>query len=159
VADHNGAGIRLESGKLTVRRCTFLNNEEGMLVSNQPDIVLEIEDSEFGRNGYGDGQSHNLYVGMISRLSVKGSYFHHAKIGHLLKSRARENLIFYNRLTDEPGGSASYELEFPNGGFAVVMGNLIEQGSETDNSTIVSFGAEGYKWPRNELYLVNNTIV
>ena len=74
------------------------------------------------------------------------------------RSRARESFIAYNRLTDEIGGRASYELEFPNGGIAYVIGNIIEQGSQTDNSTIISYGAEGYAWPRNELYLVNNTI-
>ena len=76
-----------------------------------------------------------------------------------LKTRARENFIYYNRLTDEPGGRASYELEFPVGGLAFVVGNLIEQGEETENPTIISFGAEGYKWSRNQLYLSHNTIV
>jgi len=129
------------------------------LVSNQPTIVLDIVDSEFDQNGAGDGQSHNLYVGSIQRLSVTGSYFHRGRVGHLLKSRARENFLFYNRLSDEPEGTASYELELPAGGLAVVVGNLIEQGAQTENSTIIAFGAEGYKWPRNELYLAYNTVV
>jgi hypothetical protein len=159
VPDRNGAGIRLERGKLTVRRCVFTDNENGMLVGNDPSTILEIEDSEFGNNGAGDGQSHNLYVGTIQRFVVQGSYFHHGRVGHLLKTRARENFISYNRLTDDPGGRASYELEFPVGGLAVVVGNLIEQGEETENPTIISFGAEGYKWSRNDLYLSHNTIV
>jgi hypothetical protein len=57
------------------------------------------------------------------------------------------------------GGQASYELEFPNGGMAYVVGNIIEQSATTDNSTIVSFGAEGYRSPLNALYLASNTIV
>jgi parallel beta helix pectate lyase-like protein len=159
VPDRNGAGIRLESGKLTVRRCLFSDNEDGILVGNDPSIILEVEDSEFGDNGAGDGQSHNLYVGAIQRFVVSGSYLHHARVGHLVKSRARENFVYYNRLSDEPGGQASYELEFPSGGFAIVVGNLIEQAPGTQNPTIVSFGAEGYDWPRNELHLAHNTIV
>ena len=39
------------------------------------------------------------------------------------------------------------------------MGNIIQQGSQTGHRRIVSFGAEGSLWPRNELYLVNNTLV
>ena len=159
VPDRNGAGIRLDRGKVTIRRCVFTDNENGMLVGNDPSTILEIEDSEFGDNGAGDGQSHNLYVGTIQRFVVQGSYFHRARLGHLLKTRAQDNLIKYNRLSDEPGGRASYELEFPFGGLAHVVGNLIEQSEGTENSTIVSFGAEGYKWPRNELYLSHNTIV
>lgn len=159
VPSKNGAGIRFEKGQLTVRDCTFTDNENGILTANRPDLELRIEDSEFGFNGHGDGQSHNLYAGAIAHLSVTGSYFHHAKVGHLLKSRAAVNHIFNNRLTDEAGGTASYELEFPNGGVAYVVGNVIGQNTTTENPHLISFGAEGYKWPRNELYLVNNTLI
>ena len=81
--NRNGAGIRFERGKLKVRKCVFMDNENGMLVGNDPSTVLEIEDSEFGNNGAGNGQSHNLYVGTIARFVVQGSYFHHARVGHL----------------------------------------------------------------------------
>ncbi len=159
VRDHNGAGIRHEAGKLTVVGCRFLENENGILTANDERLSLEIERSEFGYNGSGEGQSHNLYVGAIASLQVTGSYFHHANVGHLLKSRARDTRILYNRLTDEIGGRASYELEFPSGGTALVVGNQIEQSSTTENSKIISFGAEGLKWPKNALYLAHNTIV
>ena len=77
----------------------------------------------------------------------------------LLKSRAAISDIRYNRLADGPGGRASYELEFPNGGQAYVIGNVIQQGAQTQNPHMVSFGAEGYKGTLNELYLINNTLV
>lgn len=159
VPDRNGAGIRLEQGELMVRDCRFLDNQNGILTANDPEIELTIENSEFAYNGAGDGQSHNIYVGAIARLSITGSYSHHARIGHLLKSRARENRIYYNRLTDELGGTASYELDLPNGGLAYVVGNIIQQGSQTENPHLIAFGAEGYKWPQNQLYLVNNTLI
>jgi hypothetical protein len=159
VKDANGAGIRLEKGALTVRDCLFTKNQNGILTNNDPEIELAIYNSEFGYNGHGDGQSHNIYVGQIARLMVTGSYFHHAKVGHLLKSRAAVNEILYNRLTDEIGGTASYELEFPSGGVAKVIGNIIQQGSQTGNPHLIAFGAEGYKGTKNELYLINNTLV
>ena len=159
VSDRNGAGIRLEKGNLTVTNCGFWENENGILTSNNSDIVLKISNSEFGHNGAGDGQSHNLYVGGIKHLHVSGSYFHHARVGHLLKSRAAENFVLYNRLVDGTKGEASYELEFPSGGVAYVIGNVIEQAPTTENFHLISFGAEGLAWPKNELYLVNNTLV
>lgn len=159
VPDQNGAGIRLEQGNLRIEDCRFLDNENGILSGGHGGSTLEILNSEFGRNGFGDGRSHNIYVGAIAQLKVTGSYFHHAKSGHLLKSRAAKNLVFYNRLTDEVGGTASYELEFPNGGLAYVMGNVIQQSSTTENPTVVSFGAEGYRTETNRLYLINNTLV
>jgi hypothetical protein len=156
VPDKNGAGIRNESDRLVVRDCRFEDNENGIL-GGKAGSVLEIHHSEFVNNGAGDGFSHNLYVSG-ARVLIHGSYFSRARAGHLLKSRARETYVLYSRLTDETG-NASYELEFPNGGLAVVIGNLIEQGPKTDNPTMISFGAEGYEFPRNELYLSHNTLV
>jgi hypothetical protein len=158
VRDKNGAGIRFEKGDLTVRHCVFTDNENGILTGGG-DGTLRIESSEFGHNGAGDGQSHNLYVGALKKLTVSGSYFHHARVGHLLKSRAAENHITYNRLTDETGGTASYELEFPNGGLAWVVGNIIQQSATTENPHLISYGVEGYTWPINQLYLTHNTLV
>ncbi len=160
VPHKNGAGIRLEKGRLTVRNCLFLDNQNGILTSNLPEVELTVEDSEFsGPRTEEPGIYHNLYAGTIRRLVVTGSYSHHARTGHLLKSRAAENFILYNRLTDETGGRASYELDLPNGGVAYVIGNIIRQGVQTENPHLIAFGAEGYKWPRNELYLAHNTLV
>ena len=159
VASRNGAGIRFERGQLVIDDCSFIDNENGILTASDPEAVLEIENSEFGHNGYGDGYSHNLYVGAIGMLTVTGCYFHHARVGHLLKSRAAQNHILYNRLTDETGGAASYELEFPNGGIAFVVGNIIAQGLRSENPLLVSYGAEGYLARPNVLTLVHNTLV
>lgn len=157
--DGNGAGIRLERGHLIVRRCTFFAGQNGILTSGEPDTRLEVEHSEFGYNGAGDGLTHGIYVGAIDSFRLTGSYLHHGNVGHLLKSRARHNRIEYNRLSDEAGGRSSYEMEFPNGGIAEVVGNIVQQASGTRNSVIVSYGAEGYSWPSNELRFVHNTVV
>ncbi len=157
--DGNGAGIRFETGQLTLNHCLFYDNQDGLLTSNDPTAELVINDSEFGYNGSGTGQTHDLYAGSIRLLRVRGSFFHHANVGHLLKSRAAFNDIAYNRLTDGPGGRASYELDLPAGGVARVLGNLIQQGDSSENSNIIAFGEEKYLWPDNRLYLASNTIV
>ncbi|NUZ05176.1 hypothetical protein [Piscinibacter koreensis] len=154
----NGAGIRLDRGSLRVVGCSFIGNEMGILTGNDPATELDVEDSEFARNLVGDGQSHLLYAGTIARLAVKGSYFHDAKVGHLLKTRAALNVISDNRLTDAEG-SASYELEFAVGGIAVVTGNRIQQSALTENPVMVSYAAEGYRWPANVLRMHGNTLI
>jgi hypothetical protein len=165
VPDRNGAGIRHEGGKLTVRNCLFERNEMGLLTWNHPAAELVVEASEFrdnavaGNHRPGDPIGHQLYVGSIARFEMRDSYIHRGSIGHLVKSRARENYLANNWIADERTGRSSYELEFPNGGIAYVIGNIIEQSAETQNSQIISFGAEGYRWPRNEFFLVNNTLV
>lgn len=162
VADGNGAGIRFEGGWLRLRDCLFWDNEMGLLtVGGDKDARarVEIESSEFAYSHVQGRWGHNLYVGTIDHLSVTGSYFHHAGVGHLLKSRARVNDIRYNRFTDEAGGRASYELDFPNGGEVRLVGNLVEQQRGTENGRLIAYGEEGYTWPRNQLQLASNTLV
>jgi len=158
VAARNGAGIRLERGQARVRNCSFIDNENGILTSNFPDVELDVLNCEFGHNGHGDGQSHNLYAGSIGRLRVEGSWFHHAREGHLIKSRAAYTEVRYSLLADGDGGITSYELEFPSGGVAVAVGNFIEQAASTRNPHLVSYGVEGYGWPTNRLTLTHNTL-
>lgn len=161
-ADQNGAGIRLERGQLRIRSCLFWDNQMGLVTADVPYAIntsLEIEASEFAYSHVSGRWGHNLYVGAIDRLRVTGSYFHHASNGHLLKTRAAVNEILYNRLTDETGGRASYEANFPNGGKVLMLGNIVQQQQATENGIIISYGEEGYRWPTNELTLVNNTLV
>jgi len=159
VADRNGAGIRFEQGRLTVRNCRFTNNENGLLAADSPRSELTIEDSEFLQAPRDRGPlMHLLYVGRIARLTLRGSRFHQGFEGHLVKSRARENIIAYNLLYDGAGGQAAYELEFPNGGIAFVVGNVIGQSATTTNPVVIAYGAEGAAWPDNALYLSHNTL-
>lgn len=160
VASRNGAGIRFEKGRLLVRNCAFFDNEMGILTANAPDMVLEVIDSEFGEAPRHAGDLHHLlYVGAIQKFTLRGSRLRNGYLGHLVKSRARESHILYNMLVDGPNGSASYELEFPNGGIAYVIGNAIGQSADTDNPSLVSYGAEGSRWPDNALYMSHNTLI
>ncbi len=158
VPDKNGAGIRQEGSGLTVRRCYFHDNQNGILAGKNKQSSILIEHSEFARNGHGRGQTHNIYVGRIRRFEIRFSYIHHAKIGHNVKSRAMENHILYNRIMDEKNGTSSYAVDLPNGGLSFLIGNLIQQGPLTDNRSIISYGAEGLTHSDNQLWIVNNTI-
>jgi len=159
VPHRNGAGIRLEGASLTVRGCYFHDNQNGILTGANQASDIVVEHSEFARNGFGDGQSHNLYIGNVRSFTLRFSYVHHALVGHNVKSRALRNHITYNRIMDENDGRSSYTVEFPNGGLAFVIGSVIQQGPATENSGIISYGAEGLTHPLNELYFVNNTVV
>jgi hypothetical protein len=157
VSDRNGAGIRAEGTGLTIRNSVFRDSDQGILTGTNPNSDIVVETSEFSRNGNGEGSSHNIYIGAIRSFTLRSSTSHHAKVGHNVKSRAKTNLILYNRIYDGPDGTASYAVDLPNGGAAFLIGNTIQQGPETENSTIVSYGAEGGSG--GSLYLINNTIV
>lgn len=156
----NGAGIRQEGQNLIVRNCYFHDNENGILAGAITPCKITVEFTEFNLNGAGDGFSHNLYIGHIDTLLFRYNYSHHCKIGHELKSRAKVNYILYNRLGNEASGTASREIDLPNGGLSIVMGNQIQQGVTGTNSGIVGYGLEGLTNPApHNFYLINNTIV
>ncbi len=158
--DHNGAGIRQQGTNLTVKHCYFHDNEDGILTTADTTSDILIEYTQFYNNGYGDGYSHNLYIGQVRSLTFQYNYSHHASVGHELKSRAINNYILYNRFADEATGTASKDIDLPNGGVAIIIGNEIEKGPQAQNSNFMEFGLEGLVNPGpQQLYVVNNTFV
>ncbi len=156
-ASWNGAGIRQEGIGLTVRKCYFHDNEDGILAGDNATSDILIEYTEFNHNGHGDGYSHNLYINHVRSLTFRYNYSHHARIGHELKSRAYHSYILYNRFSDEDTGTASRSIDLPNGGHAVLIGNIIEQGPLSQNSNIMEYGLEGLTNPDSSLFIINNT--
>ncbi|SEC58606.1 Right handed beta helix region [Nocardioides exalbidus] len=158
VPDRNGAGIRAEGTDLTVTRSWFHHNEMGILTGADPESDLVISRSRFFRNGFGDGYSHNLYVGNVRSLTVTGSWLSRADTGHEIKSRAARNTIVGNRISDGDA-TASYSIDLPNGGLSLVAGNVVVQGPRSENPALVSYGAEGLTNPSRTLWVVHNTFV
>ncbi len=158
MADANGAGIRYEGGNLTLNGCYFHDNEDGLLGGTWPTGTLTVNNSEFAFNGRGDGQTHNLYIGAIANLTIDNSYFHDAKEGHEVKSRALNTTITNSRI-DDLNGTASYSIDLPNGGNAVIQNNVIQQGATSHNPVIISIGEEGNLHPSTQLLISGNTIL
>jgi len=160
VPDGNGAAIRFEQGRLLLRRCAFFDNQNGVLTANFAAAELIIEDSEFAQAPQvASPLPHLLYVGRIASLKVSGSRFHQGHVGHLLKSRARRTELAYNLIVDGADGRASYEVDLPNGGDALLLGNVIGQSAHSENPVLVAYGAEGNAWPHSRLRLVHNTLI
>ena len=67
-------------------------------------------------------------------------------------------MIFCSRLTRRSRGTASAELELPNGGLAYVIGNVIQRVPRPETDRLY-FGTEGYRTETNQLDLINNTLV
>ncbi len=160
----NGAGIRVGGNGLTCRRCYFHDNQEGILTGNDTtNNNIWIEACEFDHNGVETGGAagfeHNIYVGHSTSCTIKFCYFHASIVGHEIKTRANVNYILYNKIVDGPTGDGSYSIDMPNGGLSFVIGNAIEKGPMTANSTVISYGEEGIINPDSEFYFVNNTVV
>ncbi len=161
VPDENGAGIRYQAGNLTIVNSYFHDNENGLLANADSTGTITITGSEFSNNGIGDGYTHNLYVGEIATLTITDSYFHDASIGHQIKSRAHTTIVTDNRIYDgsNGGGTGSYSIDIPNGGNAVITGNVIQQSATSDNPAIVHFGGEGTAYAGSSLQIAGNTVI
>ena len=153
----NGSGIRFLGRNLTIVDSYFHHNENGVLTYHDPESDILIERSVFARNGYGDGQSHNIYIGRIRSFTLRFSHSHDSRSGHEVKSRARFNYITYNRLTDEENGNSSYLIDLPEGGYGYVLGNVLEKGARAENPNAIAFASERRDAEEGGLWVVNNT--
>lgn len=163
VPDKNGAGIRLQRGSLTLDNCYFHDNEIGILTSGRPDIKLVIKNTEFSHNTQNypvTGRlSHNIYVGAIAEFIMENSISRGARYGHTVKSRARKTIIKNSRIFDEGEISASYLIDIPNGGKALIKNNYLYKNKGAQNNALISYGAEGMKYEDNSLTIKYNMAI
>ncbi|MBK7340470.1 MAG: hypothetical protein IPJ64_10750 [Saprospiraceae bacterium] len=162
VVDHNGAGIRLEGKNIMIRQCIFSDNEMGFLCGAIDSCSVHMEQCYFKQNGseMNPGYQHNIYVGHIDTFSLKYSTTIDANAeGHELKSRAKFNFVAYNYIGNIASND-SRNIDLPNGGISIFIGNIIEQGNFSANNNLFGYGLEGLnnKAP-HQVYLVNNTLI
>ncbi|HET6182453.1 MAG TPA: hypothetical protein VFA03_02540 [Acetobacteraceae bacterium] len=155
----NGAGIRYQSGNLTLSDDVSEHNQDGILatpiVSDTGTII--VNDSTFASDGSGAGYTHNLYIGHVAQFVFQDSVSTGAIVGHDIKSRAFDTEILNSTISDGPTGTASYEIEICNGGTALIQGNTIVQGPKSENPIIISYAQEGDTQP-GSLVVTGNLI-
>jgi hypothetical protein len=162
VPDFNGAGIRAEGGDLTVQNVHFINNQNGLLAANEPGKKIVVSDSVFMRNGTceNSGCGHGIYVGDLALLRLERSKFFETRQGHHIKSRANRTEVIGCDIADGPNGTASYDIEIPNGGAVLVRDNKIQKGPKSENHrAAVMIGAEGITQPTPEITVEHNTFL
>ncbi|AOU98510.1 hypothetical protein BI364_11595 [Acidihalobacter yilgarnensis] len=159
VPDGNGAGIRAEGVNLTLNNDKFLHNQDGILAADSPKSSIIIRNSDFVHNGVClRACAHGIYVGHIALLKIEHSRFYDTQQGHHIKSRAARTVLIDNNIEDGPNGTASYEVDIPNGGALVMIGNVLEKGPKNQNhTTAVMIGEEGVTQPTPELLFKDNT--
>jgi Ca2+-binding RTX toxin-like protein len=162
----NDAGIRYQGGNLTILNSYFHHNQNGILGNAVPDGSITIRNSEFFYNGNDDPDAgfgtHQIYINNVARLTIDNSYFHDvANIYNHIKSRAAETIITNSRIYDGPETDdwASYEVDVPNGGVLRMENNVIQQSVNSQNITMIEFGAEGLTHATNSLFLKNNVLI
>lgn len=157
VPDDNGAGIRGESKSIVVDHVRFINNQNGIL-SGTEGGTLVIRNSYFEKNGFcGRACSHGVYAGHYDLLHIENTRFFDTKQAHHIKSRAHRTEVIDCEIEDGPNGTASYEIEAPNGGSVVVRNSKIIKGPSSENHTAaIMIGAEGITQMTPEIIVENN---
>lgn len=162
----NGAGILFESGNgdLRVEDSYFHGNQNGILVGSGAGMDVAITRSEFSANGLAPdvpvvGLPHNLYVNGVDTLTVTDSYFNSVNTAHELKSRALATTITHSRFDDGAGSQASYSIDMPNGGVALIQGNQIGKGPDSVNRHAIHYGGELVPvYPGSMLQVIDNVM-
>jgi hypothetical protein len=159
----NGAGIRYEGGNMTLENDSFSNNQNGIMgtpvIASLTQNNVVIDHCLFQNNGIGNGLTHNCYIGAASSLTFTNNISEGAIVGHELKSRALVNTISNNIFQDGATGTASYEIDLPNGGADTITNNIIEKGPNAQNQYAVHFGGEGIPYAGSSLTVSGNNFV
>ena len=161
VPDHNGAGIRAEGGNLTIENVQFINNEEGILTTNNPNATIRITGSAFIHNGSCQGGcAHGIYTGQIHLLHVEHTRFFETQHAHNIKSRALTTEVIDCDIEDGPQGTSSFQIDVPSGGSLIVEGNTMEKGPHAENYTYgIVIGEEGVRQATDKIVIRNNTFI
>ena len=154
-SSRNGAGIRQDGPDLLVEHSRFHDNENGILTGADESSSITIRDSRFERNGKCEPEcAHGIYVGRVGWLTVQRSVFREQRIGHHIKSRALVTEVSDSVIEDGEIGTASYLINLPNGGSALIRGNRLQKGPLSDNPQVaIAIGEEGATNP-GSVYLI-----
>ncbi|HTW70775.1 MAG TPA: Hint domain-containing protein [Acetobacteraceae bacterium] len=155
----NGAGVRYQSGDLTIDHSYFHNNQDGLLANADTLGAITITDSEFANNGTTNGLTHNIYVTEVGTFSISASYITAANTGNEIQSRALVNNIIDNDIIDGPTATASYSINLPDGGDDIISGNTIEQGPNSGNPDFIGFSEDSSIYPNTTLSITDNVFI
>ncbi|HET9147474.1 MAG TPA: hypothetical protein VFN77_05455, partial [Acetobacteraceae bacterium] len=158
----NFAGIKLNAGCLgkTIIRFIYSHNCTNGVLGGQPGQIVVITDSEFAKNGGGDGFTHNFYLAAVSWAEIRRVVSWGANVGHCGKIRAAKGLVDSSVFADGPTGCASYLLDLPDGGVHTVSNTILDKGPHAQNGPLLRYGEECQnRHPVNRLLVEGCTFI
>ncbi|MFN3944062.1 MAG: right-handed parallel beta-helix repeat-containing protein [Allosphingosinicella sp.] len=160
VPDGNGAGIRMEKGRLLVRESLFRDSESGILSANDPNGEIRIEQSTFsglGRCDRGLSCAHSIYIGDFGTLSVARVRFERGTGGHYVKTRTPRVEVVDSSFDDTAGRATNYMIDLSNGSSGTIARNVFVQGPNKENySALIMIAPEGRDNSSDGLLIADN---
>lgn len=159
--DNTGAGIKFVGTTLTVQDSNFHHNENGILARDDERSQILIVRSTFANNAKCEPTcAHGIYIGRIAKLTVQRSIFKNQTVGHHIKSRAVMTELTGNRIEDGLDGTASFSVDLPNGGTALIRNNYFQKGEKAENKmAMIAIGQEGKLNPSQGILFEKNSFV
>lgn len=150
----NGACIRNEPNRsYALKRILCHGSQDGVLSDGG---TIDIENSEFFDNGW-TGLTHNIYLGGNCSVTVRGSIFRDARIGHEFKSRCPEVQISDSTFRSTKG---SRDLDISDGGEILIYRSTLVKTPGAENHEIIGFAPESCAHPGDmvvkEVRIVNS---
>lgn len=160
VPDGNGAGIRTQTGDLTVVNSMFLDSQEGILGAQDGPQRIVIDRSTFAGLGQCDETTdcaHSVYLGNHGSITVTNSRFERGRGGHYVKIRAPNVRIVGNSFDDTAGSKTNYMIDLSEGGTGLIAGNTFVQGRNKENwSALIAVSMEEKNFSASGLRIENN---
>jgi len=160
VSDGNGAGIRAETGDLTVTNSMFLDSQEGILGGEPTGQRITIDRSTFSGLGQCDEAvncSHSIYLGNKGHVTITRSRFERGTGGHYVKLRVPDVTITDNSFDDTAGTKTNYMIDLPEGARGLIARNTFVQGRGKENgSGLIVVAAEAKTYPSAGLRVEDN---
>ena len=162
VPDGNGAGIRIEKGRLTVTGSIFRDSEEGILGGGDDATAdIRVERSTFsglGRCDRGLACAHSIYLSAYRSVTVRRSRFEKGRGGHYVKSRAGRIEISDCSFDDSQGRDTNYMIDLPEGAGGRIEGNVFVQGADKENhAAMIAVAAEARRNSSAALLIAGNS--
>ena len=131
VPDGNGAGIRAEGRRLTLERLHFINNQAGLITTDDPAAEIAITDSRFTDTGRctQDRCSGAIMAGRIRRLRLERVEIAGVDGAHAIVSSAAATGIIDSRIIDTDRTGASFQLAILSGGSLLLEGTTLRKSS------------------------------
>lgn len=160
VRDGNGAGIRSETGDLTVVNSAFLDSQEGIAGGQPAAQRIAIDRSTFAGLGQCDEApncSHAIYLGNRGSVTITRSRFERGTGGHYVKLRSPDVAITGSTFDDTRGAKTNYMIDLPEGATGTIARNRFVQGARKENgSAMIVVGAEARTYRSAGLRVVAN---
>jgi hypothetical protein len=150
-SDGNGAGIRTETGDLTVTNSMFLDSQEGILGGQPSGQRITIDRSTFAGLGQCDQSvscAHSIYLANKGSVTITHSRFERGTGGHYVKLRVPSVSITDNSFDDSKGAKTNYMIDLPEGGTGLIARNAFVEGRNKENWTgmiVVAAEAKTYR--------------